>query len=79
MILNMKIMGFVAAGAFALATITYFTGRLDGSRSCDARHVTAQQKQDDKTRKSYDKIERKVPYNADRAAKFEWLRNNSRP
>jgi hypothetical protein len=76
--INLKLIGMVALGAGILAVTAYGAGRWDASKACDARHAKAQFEQNEKVRKTYEKIERKIPYSADRAARWEWLRLHAR-
>lgn len=61
---------------FALPVV-YMGGRWMAMRDCDNRHKVAQLEKTVEVVKVYEKIQRKVPYSADRAAKFVWLRDNA--
>ena len=76
--INLKLIGMAALGAGILAVTAYGAGRWDAMKACDNRHAKAQLEQNETVRKSYEKIERKIPYSADRAARWEWLRTNNR-
>lgn len=73
MIFTPKLIGIVAAGSLVLAATTYLKGRYDGAKACDLRHLVAAQETAAKMEKAYEKIERKVPYRADRVVRDEWL------
>jgi len=76
--INLKLIGMVALGAGILAVTAYGAGRWEAMKACDARHKVAQLEQNEKVRKTYEKIERKIPYSADRAARREWLLQHGR-
>jgi hypothetical protein len=76
--INLKLIGMAALGAGILAVTAYGAGRWDAMKACDNRHAKAQFEQNEKVRKSYEKIERKIPYSADRSSKLEWLRLHAR-
>jgi hypothetical protein len=73
MIFAPKILGIVAAGSLVMAATSYFKGRYDGVKACDMRHLVAAQETAAKMEKVYEKIERKVPYRADRVVREQWL------
>jgi len=71
--INLKLIGMAAAGAMALCAAAYFGGRWEAMKACDARHKVAQLEQNEKVRKTYEKIERSVPYRADDDTAWQWL------
>jgi hypothetical protein len=76
--INLKLIGMAALGAGILAVTAYGAGRWDAMKACNNRHAKAQLEQNEKVRKTYEKIERKIPYSADRAARREWLLKHAR-
>ena len=77
MIPNLQLIAILAAFSAILAGGIYFYGRWDGSRLCEARHATKQTEKTIEVVKVYEKIDRKIPYSADRAARFQWLLDNN--
>lgn len=74
----------VAAGVVAVAVglltafwAGYREGDVTGTARCQVAHATEQLKVTEDARKSYDKIDRKTPINADKSARIEWLFDNA--
>jgi hypothetical protein len=71
--INLKLIGMAALGAGILAVTAYGAGRWDAMKACNNRHAKAQLEQNEKVRKTYEKIERSVPYRADDDTAWQWL------
>lgn len=54
-------------------------GRWAASRACDNRHEITQLKETLKTKDAYDKINKQLPYDRDRAERLKWMRQHARP
>lgn len=69
----------IAFGLVVVAIISaYFYGRWEAMKACDNRHKVAELENTIERKKEYERIEKKLPYSSDRAAKLEWLRQHAR-
>lgn len=71
-----KALGYLIVAALVTALIVgiYAAGRYAGKSSCEAAHNAAQLESDTNRAKADAAINKKVPINAARADKLQWLR-----
>lgn len=72
LVLALIIIGVLAFGGYT--TYVYWKGEAH----VEAKQATAQLKQEVKTRKTYEKIDKATPYSAGKSESIDWLRQYGR-
>jgi len=69
----------VVIGLLAAMPLVFLLGMWKGSSNCKAEQKVVQLETVVEAKKAHADIDRKIPYSADRDARFKWLLENARP